>query len=65
MKRLIASAVLLSVVFTTDFPLVGTKTAFADNPVWDSNYVYNKKGYDATSTGGLKKGIRLVCHWRQ
>jgi len=32
---------------------------FAANPVWDSNYVYNKKVYDATSTGGLKKGIRL------
>ena len=31
----------------------------AANPVWDSNYVYNKKVYDATSTGGLKKGIRL------
>jgi len=59
MKRLFASAVFLSVVFTTDFPLVGTTTAFAANPVWDSNYVYNKKVYDATSTGGLKKGIRL------
>ena len=59
MKRLIASAVLLSVVFSTDLPFVGTTAAFADNPVWDSNYVYNKKVYDATSTGGLKKGIRL------
>ena len=25
----------------------------AANPVWDSNYIYNKKVYDATSTGGL------------
>jgi hypothetical protein len=31
---------------------------FAANPAWDSNYVYNKKVWDATSTAGLKKGIR-------
>jgi hypothetical protein len=59
MERLIVGAVLLSVMFSTNLPFVGTTTAYADNPVWDSNYVYNKKVYDATSTGGLKKGIRL------
>ncbi len=41
MKRLFASAVLLSVVFSTDLPFVGTTTAFAAGKV-SSSYRYLK-----------------------
>ena len=41
MKRLIASAVLLSVMLSTGLPLVGTTTAFAAGKV-SSSYRYLK-----------------------
>ena len=41
MKRLFAIAVLLSVVFSTDLPFVGTTTAFAAGKV-SSSYRYLK-----------------------
>ena len=41
MKRLIACAVLLLVVISTDFPFVGTTTAFAAGKV-SSSYRYLK-----------------------
>ena len=57
MKRLIAIAVLLSVAFATDLPLVGTTTAFAAGKV-SSSYRYLKgigkveyKMFEDTSRG--------------
>ena len=52
-----ATPLLTTLLFALSIGL--SPLVFAANPVWDSNYVYNKKVYDATSTGGLKKGIRL------
>jgi hypothetical protein len=57
MKRLIASAILLSVVFSSDFPLVVTTTAYAAGKV-SSSYRYlkgtgkvNYKTFEDTSRG--------------
>ena len=61
MKRLFASAVFLSVVFTTDFPLVGTTTAFAAGGL-SSSYRYLRGIGKVNYKTFLDAGKGIVLH---